>query len=127
MDRPTEKTLARMPLAEAVLLLWRWVTREDRLRELWNTHRGRCYEKVISFSLMVHLIADALLKYEGSGRRSSEKNLEAGELTAGIEAAYKRLRLAVRRAARAVSTSIRRRHHARCPSCPRQASHRSSI
>jgi hypothetical protein len=91
MDRPPEEIRARMPLAEAVLLLWKWVTCEKRLQSLWNTHRGRCYEKIISFSLMVHLIADALLKYEGSGRRSFEKNIENGELTASVEAAYKKL------------------------------------
>lgn len=92
MDRPSEEVLARMPLAEGVLLLWKWVTYEERLEGLWNAHRGRCYEKIISFSLMVHLIADALLKYEGSGRRSFEKNIESGELETSVEAAYKKLR-----------------------------------
>jgi hypothetical protein len=80
-----------MPLAEAVLWLWRWVAREERLQSLWDRHRGRCYEKVISFSLMVQLIADALLQYQGSGRRSFEKNLESGELEASITAAYGKL------------------------------------
>jgi len=91
MDRPSKEMLARMPLAEAVLLLWKWVMCEKRLEGLWNTHRGRCYEKIISFSLMVHLIGDALLKYEGSGRRSFEKNIESGELETSVEAAYKKL------------------------------------
>lgn len=92
MDCPSQETLARMPLAEAVLLLWKWVTCEKRLQGVWNTHRGRCYERIISFSLMVHLIADALLKYQGSGRRSFEKSIESGELEAGVTAAYKKLR-----------------------------------
>jgi hypothetical protein len=92
MDRPSDEILARMPLAEAVLLLWKWVTCEERLQRLWNAHRGRCYERIISFSLMVHLIADALLKYDGSGRRSFEKNIEVGELETSVEAAYKKLR-----------------------------------
>jgi hypothetical protein len=91
MDRPSEEVLGRMPLAEAVLLLWKWVTSEERLRRLWDTYRGRCYTRIISFSLMVHLIADALLKYEGSGRRSFEKNIESGELEASLEAAYGKL------------------------------------
>jgi len=91
MDRPSDEVFARMPLAEAVLLLWKWVTCEKRLQGLWNTHRGRCYEKIISFSLIVHLIADALLKYGGSGRRSFEKNIESGELETSVEGAYKKL------------------------------------
>jgi hypothetical protein len=81
-----------MPLAEGVLLLWGWVTCEDRLQDLWVRFRGACYEKVISFSLVVHLIADALLRYEGSGRRSFEKNIESGELQATLQAAYGKLR-----------------------------------
>lgn len=91
MDRPSREVLARMPLAEAVLLLWRWVTNAERLQSLWDRHRGRCYEWIISFPVMVHLIADALLQYEGSGRRSFEKNIENGELVASIQAAYKKL------------------------------------
>jgi hypothetical protein len=80
-----------MPLAEATLLLWGWVTSAERLQGLWERYRGRCYEKVISFALMVHLTADALLQYEGSGRRSFEKSIESGELEATVQAAYKKL------------------------------------
>ena len=41
MDRPANGVLARMPLAEAVLLLWRWVTCEERMEDLWNRYRGK--------------------------------------------------------------------------------------
>jgi len=91
MDRPSKEVLARMPLAEAVLLLWRWGTSEERLESLWDRFRGRCYERIISFSLVVHLIADALLQYGGSGRRSFEKNIESGQLEATLVAAYGKL------------------------------------
>lgn len=91
MDGPSKEMLARMPLAEAVLLLWRWVTSEERMQNLWNLHRGRCYQKIISFALIVHLIADALLKYNGSGRRAFEKGIENGELETTIAAAFKKL------------------------------------
>lgn len=91
MDRPSKAVLARMPLAESVLLLWQWVTNEDRMQSLWNGHRGRCYQKVISFALMVHLIADALLKYNGSGRRAFEKGIENGELETNVGSAFKKL------------------------------------
>ncbi len=91
MDRPSREMLARMPLAEAVLLLWRWVTSEERMRSLWDGHRGRCYQKTITFASMVRLIADALLKYDGSGRRAFEKGIEAGELEANVGSAFKKL------------------------------------
>ena len=51
MDRPSKEVLARMLLAEAVLLLWRWVTCEERQEGLWKRHWGCCYEKIISISL----------------------------------------------------------------------------
>ncbi len=91
MDRPSEQVLARMPLAKGVLLLWKWTTCEERMHDIWQRHRGRCYEKVISFSLMVHLIADALLQYKGSARRSFEKGIENEELEATCQATYKKL------------------------------------
>jgi hypothetical protein len=91
MDRPSKEMLARMPLAEAVLLLWRWVTSEQRMQSVWNDHRGRCYQKIISFALMVHLMADALLKYNGSGRRAFEKGIENGELETNVGSAFKKL------------------------------------
>lgn len=91
MDRPSKVMLARMPLAEASLLLWRWVTNVERMQNLWSQHRGRCYEKVISFELMVHLIADALLKYNGSGRRAFEKGIENEELEASVQSAFGKL------------------------------------
>lgn len=91
MDRPSKETLARMPLAEGVLWLWRAIADEELLQALWNRCRGRCYEKLISFPLMVHLIADALLQYQGSGRRSFEKNIESQELGASLQAAYRKL------------------------------------
>lgn len=91
MDRPAPEVLARMPLGEAVLLLWRWMADETHLENLFQRFRGRCYEKVISFALMVHLICDALLQYGGSARQSFERAEERGELDASFRAAYGKL------------------------------------
>jgi hypothetical protein len=91
MDRPSKAMLARMPLAEAVLWLWRWTTSEERMHSMWSQHRGRCYERIISFALMAQLIADALLKHNGSGRRAFEKAIEDEELEASVQAAFKKL------------------------------------
>jgi hypothetical protein len=91
MDCPSKETLARMPLAEGVLWLWRWVTCEERLSAIWEQNRGRCYEKVISFPVMVHLIADALMHFGGSGRHSFEQGIADNVLESSIQAAYKKL------------------------------------
>lgn len=84
--------LARMPLAEAVLLVYRWVADDRHLARMYERHRGRCREQIISFPLVVQLIADALVNYGGSGRQSFEHAAEAGELSASIQAAYGKLR-----------------------------------
>lgn len=82
---------ARMPLAEAALSIWRFVFDEEHLARLWEERRGRCYEKTISFATMTNLVADALLQYGGSGRRSFEKNIESGQLEASFQAAFGKL------------------------------------
>src|SRR5271165_1590638 len=81
---------ARMPLAESTMSIWRFVFDEQRLNALWEQNRGRNYEKSISFPMMTHLIAEALLQYEGSGRRSFEKNIESGELDSTFQAAFRK-------------------------------------
>lgn len=85
------EVLARMPLAEAVLTLWCWVADETYLNKVFEENRGRCYEKILSFSLMVRLIRDALLEHEGSGRKSFEHARERQELEASFNAAYGKL------------------------------------
>ncbi len=90
MEAIGKEVLARMPLAQAVLWLWRQVTSEDRLQGIWERSRGRNYEQVITFPTMVALISDALLQ-SGSGRRSFEKGVEAGTLPASFQAAYGKL------------------------------------
>jgi hypothetical protein len=80
-----------MPLAEAVLTLWCWIADATYLDQLFDQYRGRCYEKVLSFSLIVRLIRDALLEHEGSGRKSFEHARERDELETSFPAAYGKL------------------------------------
>jgi hypothetical protein len=83
--------LQRMPLAEAALSVWQFVFDSPRLQSIWDRHRGRCYEKIITFATMIELVWDALVVHQGSGRRSFEKNIEAGQLNASVQAAFKKL------------------------------------
>jgi len=82
---------ARMPLAEAVLSVWRSVFDPETLNGLWERYRGRGYQKVIDFALMTKLVSDALLLHGGSGRRSFEKSIEAGVLACSPQAAFGKL------------------------------------
>ena len=83
-----QETLARLPLAESVLLLWQQVADAAFLQGLFDQHRGRCYDKVLSFPNLVQLIADALLHYDGSARASFEHALQDDALAVTIPAAY---------------------------------------
>jgi len=83
--------LSRLPLAEAVLSLWRWVADPLFLLAVFTRHRGLGYEKEISFGVLVQLIADALLEHQGSGKKSFERGREQGLLTASVQAAYQKL------------------------------------
>lgn len=85
------EVLARLPLAEAVLTLWRWVVDPLFLLALFARHRGAGYEQVLSFAGLVQLIADALLEHRGSGRKSFARARENGQLAARGQAVYPKL------------------------------------
>jgi hypothetical protein len=85
------EVLSRLPLAEAVLSLWRWVADPLFLLSVFARHRGLGYEREISFEVLVQLIADALLEHQGSGRKSFERGREQGLLTASVQAVYQKL------------------------------------
>ena len=91
MEGVERELLSKMPLAEAVLSVWRSIADEKRLQEIFERHRGRCYEQVITFPVMVQLIADALLEHGGSGNQSFTRAGESGQLEASSRAAYGKL------------------------------------
>jgi len=83
--------LSRLPLAEAVLSLWRWVADPLFLLSVFIRHRGLGDEKEISFGVLVQLSADALLEHQGSGRKSFARGREQGGLTASVQAVYQKV------------------------------------
>jgi hypothetical protein len=91
MDPLARLVLERLPLAEAVLSVWSWIAEDAFLDALFDGHRGRSYAKVISFPLLVNLIADALLEHRGSAHRSFEHAIDRAELPATVQAAYGKL------------------------------------
>lgn len=91
MDAIDTKAWQRVPLAEVVLTLWRFVADDKRLEELFETYRGRCYTKILVFPTLVHLMNDALTMYRGSGRASFERAAELGELPVSIRATFGKL------------------------------------
>jgi hypothetical protein len=85
------EVLTRLPLAEAVVSLWRWVADPVFLLSVFARHCGLGYEKEIRFEVLVQLIADALLEHQGSGRKSFARGREQGLLTASVQAVYQKL------------------------------------
>lgn len=81
----------RLPLAQATLALLDYVTDDAFLHDLFQRQRQASYEKVISFPLFVHLIADALLQHDGSGHQSFRRAQEDGSLDASVQAMYGKL------------------------------------
>ncbi len=64
------EVLGRLPLAEAVLTLWRWGVDPLFLLSRFARQRGAGDEKGLSFGGVVQLIAAARLEHRGSGRKS---------------------------------------------------------
>jgi hypothetical protein len=92
MDAVDTSAWERVPLAEAVLTLWRFAADPENLEDLFQRLRQRCYTRVLEFTTFVQLIHDALLVYRGSGRQSFEHAREDGQLPVSIEAAFGKLR-----------------------------------
>jgi hypothetical protein len=109
------EVVARLPLAEAVLRLWRWAADEAFLGAVYEEHRGRSFTRVLSFPLLVHLIADALLVSEASGRETFERAQATGELPVSIQAAYGKLRRMPPRVSEALLTATAARLQALHP------------
>jgi len=90
MEEFDRTAVARMPLAEGVGWLSRYVLDDLFLEEIWDEHRGRCWTGMLSFPSMVQLIHDALLNYK-SGRESFLKHQRDGRLETSLQAAYGKL------------------------------------
>jgi Transposase DDE domain len=93
MDDPafSASVLERLPLADGVWRVLHYVMDDPWLDDLWHRHRGRCYEQALKFSTMAHLIGDALLEHDGSGRQAFERAQEAETLPVSIGSAYAKL------------------------------------
>jgi hypothetical protein len=91
MDGFQAEALRRLPLAQAVFYLFSHVLDQRHLGDLFERHRGRCYEQELSFAAVVYLLRDALLVHEGSGNASFTAAKEAGALPVTVKSVYEKL------------------------------------
>ena len=81
----------RLPLADAAFRLLEYATNDDFLNGVFERHRGRSYEDTITFPLLVHLVADALLGHHGSAHQTFRHAQENESLGATVQAVYRKL------------------------------------
>jgi hypothetical protein len=84
--------LEGIPLARAVLTLAEYVLQASFLDELFAQHRGRCYQDLLTFPQLVHIVFDALRQHRGSGRKALRHAHEQQRLPTCCEAFYGKLR-----------------------------------
>src|SRR5260370_8624851 len=82
---------AKMPLAEAVVQVLRYLGDDARLQAIFDKQRGRCYDDVIRFPALVTLIGEALLEHGGSANQRFSRARETGELKASKVAPHGKL------------------------------------
>jgi hypothetical protein len=69
MDDFERELMRRSPLAGCVLELCDYVLDDEMLHWLFERHRGRCYEDILSFGDFTRLMRDALLRHQGSAHK----------------------------------------------------------
>ena len=80
----------RMPLAESVLRLLHYSLEDDFLAGVFERHRGRCFERDLSFPTFVHVISDALLHRDSLHQAVLHAQTELA-LDVSFQAVYARL------------------------------------
>jgi hypothetical protein len=83
--------LSKLPLADAVWRVLHFTLADPWLADLWERERGRCYEKVLKFSTLARLVADALAQHSGSGRQAFERGQESNALPVSIGSTFGKL------------------------------------
>jgi hypothetical protein len=85
------EVLQRLPLAESFYALWAYLASDEVLAALFEQHRGRCYQGRLAFAQLVEVLANALTRYHGSGRRAIAHALQRQQLPTRARAVYAKL------------------------------------
>lgn len=85
------EVLHRLPLAEAFYSVWGYLASDAVLADLFDRHRGRCYEDQLTFAELVRVLADALTRYHGRGRGAILDAVERNQISCQVRAVYPKL------------------------------------
>jgi hypothetical protein len=69
MNEFERELMRRSPLAACVLETCDFIFDDAFLRSIWDEHRGRCYEDVLTFQDFLRLMRDALINHGGSAHK----------------------------------------------------------
>ena len=92
MDKDFPGLLDKVPLAEAVWLLWNKAFSDEALNSFYESHRGRSYERVFSFAHLVHLVSDALCQHSGRAEQTLIRQGSTEQCPGSVQAFYGKLR-----------------------------------
>lgn len=84
--------LPTVPLANATLTVWAYLLHPEFLNDLYDRHRGRCYEDLLTFPTIVALTRDALVLHKGSALPALQGADEQEAMPTCQEAYYTKLR-----------------------------------
>lgn len=91
MDGFDAQLLARLPLAQGMIELFDHVLDDALCGDVFDAHRGRCYEDALTFATLVRVIRDALVLHGGSANRAIGDAVDAGRLGAAPSGVYRKL------------------------------------
>lgn len=69
MEAFARELLRRSPLASAVLEICDHIFDDQLIQDIWQKHRGRCYDDVLQFNDLLRLLRDALIHHGGSANK----------------------------------------------------------
>jgi hypothetical protein len=91
MDGFEVELLRRLPLAQAALRVFGYSLDSAMLGKVFEQHRGRCYQDVLTFEKLVYLVLDALTVHAGSGHQAFTRAAVAGNLPVAEQNVYGKL------------------------------------
>ena len=115
------EVLHRLPLAEAFYTVWGYLASDAVLADLFDRHRGRCYEDQLTFAELVRVLADALTRYRGRGRGAILDAVERNQISCQVRAVYLKLSRLPLPLAEALLTTLTQRPRPLFPAAARPA------
>ncbi len=121
------EVLNRLPLAEAFYTVWGHIASDAVLDDLFDRHRGRCYQDQLTFPELVRVLADALTRYQGRGRGAILDAVQRHQISCQVRAVYGKLARLPLPLAEAFLTALTQRLRPLFPAASRPAAMPASL